>query len=982
MSLSSSTVPLVRAFFRVSAKAGTPRCADIPRSRSIVANRLGGSSQIKGSISRASALLRVAPARQPCPLTQRRTMRNITSTAAASSSPAAVAEEVADAKPVEIFLKDYTPPSYAAKQIELRFELGEETTACTTTQHYSLLGKEGSPLVLNGEEMKLLSVSLNGAPLKESEYSVTKKFFTLHKPPAGDFTLTFVTELQPQNNASLEGLYKSGGNFCTQCEALGFRKITYWQDRPDVMSKYKTTIVGDKAKYPVLLSNGNLIESGDAEGGKHYAVWEDPWPKPSYLFALVAGGLKCIEDSFATKCGRRVTLRIYVEEHNLSKCQFAMKSLKAAMKWDEERFGLEYDLDLFNIVAVDDFNMGIFNSKLILASPETATDADYFQIERVVAHEYFHNWTGNRVTCRDWFQLTLKEGLTVFRDQEFSSDMSIRSVRRIGDVMTVRAAQFPQDAGPMAHPVRPQSYINMNNFYTVTVYEKGAEVVRLYQTLLGRDGFRKGMDLYFKRHDGQAVTCEDFLSAMADANNTSLEDLRPWYRQAGTPTVTVTTSYDAAAKTFTLHCKQELPVTSKQPTVDPMLIPLAVGLLSPQGPDFPLTKISVDGGAPVAVPPQASGAPATTATLRFDKAEQTFMFHDIPAEPVPSMLRNFSAPVRLECAQTTQEHLLFMLANDSDDFNRWEAGQRLVTKLMLSLLATAAKDGPSALTMDDAFVSAMRAVLRNASLQKAFVARCLSLPGEGELAELSRPADPDLIHAVREFVVKSLAVSLKPELLAMVEANRGDPAAPYEFTVEDVGRRALKNAALGYLAHLNDPTINKMALDAFRSATNMTDSMGALAAVCVNDGPDRDAALAAFYEKWKSDPLVVNKWLSLQAMSDTPGNVARVRALMEHPGFDIKNPNKVYSLVGGFTGGSPVNFHALDGSGYEFLTDTVLKIDKFNGQVASRMVSAFTNWKKYDTKRQEMMKAQLQKILDTKGLTDNVFEIVSKSLQS
>ena len=897
----------------------------------------------------------------------------------AMASSAATAEKVAEV-PKPIYLKDYTAPDYRFAKVVLDFELGEEVTVVGNTisvEPTFAAGGDPRPLFLNGDPtVELAGVKVNGNALDASAYVLTKKGITITAPPAAPFELKITTKIKPQENTELEGLYKSSGNFCTQCEAEGFRRITFYQDRPDVMSEFTTRITADKAKYPVLLSNGNLVDSGDLDGGKHFTVWEDPFPKPAYLFALVAGDLGMIEDKFTTKSGREVALRIYVEEHNLDKADWAMVSLIKSMKWDEDVFGLEYDLDLFNIVAVDDFNMGamenkslnIFNSRLVLATPQTATDMDYSAIEGVVAHEYFHNWTGNRVTCRDWFQLSLKEGLTVYRDQEFSADMNSRGVKRIGDVARLRMAQFPQDAGPMAHPIRPESYIKMDNFYTVTVYEKGAEVVRMYETLLGKDGFRKGMDLYFERHDGQAVTCDDFLAAMADANGADLAAFKPWYSQAGTPKLDVTTEYDAAAKTFTMTCTQSTPTTPGQSDKKPVLMPIAVGLLASDGSDM---KLTLEG--------EAGTAGETTKVLRLSEASQTFVFTDVAEKPVPSILRNFSAPVRLS-TDLTQEDLIFLMANDSDQFNRWEAGQTLTRALLLDLVEKAGTG--EELVMDQAIVDAMRNIVNLAKEEgadKAFIARAMALPSEGELSEMVVPANPDVIHAARDFVVKTLAKELKEELLWTMRDNTSEK---YERDGESRAARTLKNTCLALLSHLEDPEIDAEAFRRFKTADNMTDQISALSALSGRaDCKERDEAIDMFYEQWKHDPLIMNKWLGLQAGASLPNNVENVKRLVDHPAFDIKNPNKVYSLVGGFVGGTPTNFHAADGSGYEFLGDIVLKIDKLNGGVAARMVGGFTRWRKYDEKRQEMMKAQLERIVKTEGLSENVFEIVSKSLE-
>ncbi|KAM2938344.1 hypothetical protein FF1_038144 [Malus domestica] len=898
------------------------------------------------------------------------------------------------AAPKEIFLKDYKMPDYYFDSVDLHFSLGEEKTI-VGSKICVFPRVEGSscPLVLDGTDLKLLSVRINGKDLKacnfycEEDYNLDSRHLTLKSLPSGVFTLEILTEMYPQKNTSLEGLYKSSGNFCTQCEAEGFRKITFYQDRPDIMAKYTCRIEADKSLYPVLLSNGNLTEQGDLEGNRHYALWEDPFKKPCYLFALVAGQLESRDDTFITRSGRKVALRIWTPAQDVAKTAHAMYSLKAAMKWDEDVFGLEYDLDLFNIVAVPDFNMGamenkslnIFNSRLVLASPETASDADYAAILGVIGHEYFHNWTGNRVTCRDWFQLSLKEGLTVFRDQEFSSDMGSRPVKRISDVSRLRNSQFPQDAGPMAHPVRPHSYIKMDNFYTgeFSIFSHlgeasfGAEVVRMYKTLLGSQGFRNGMDLYFKRHDGQAVTCEDFYAAMRDANNADFANFLLWYSQAGTPIVKVASSYNAEARTFSLKFSQEVPPTPGQPIKEPMFIPVAVGLLDSTGKEVPLSSVHHDG---IVQSIANNGQPVYTTVLRVTKKEEEFIFSDVSERPIPSLLRGYSAPIRLE-TDLTDSDLFLLLAYDSNEFNRWEAGQVLARKLMLNLVADFQQNKP--LVLNPKFVLGLRSILSDLSLDKEFVAKAITLPGEGEIMDMMEVADPDAVHAVRSFIRKQLAHELKAELLSTVENNTS--SEEYVFDHPNLSRRALKNIALAYLASLEDSKCTELVLNEYKTATNMTEQFAALAALAQNPGKTRDDILADFYNKWKKDYLVVNKWFQLQAMSNIPGNVENVRNLLSHPAFDLRNPNKVYSLIGGFCG-SPVNFHAKDGSGYKFLGEIVMQLDKINPQVASRMVSAFSRWRRYDETRQNLAKAQLEKILAANGLSENVFEIASKSL--
>lgn len=902
-----------------------------------------------------------------------------------------VPETVVD--PNTKFRKDYQPTPYLIETVHLDFQLQDEGKSVVKSKLLitpNPAAPKNAPLILNGrKDVELISVKLNGGLMASANYAVCEKgdLLTIHGLPSSpSFELEIETAINPAENSLLEGLYKSGGNFCTQCEAEGFRGITFFLDRPDIMAKYTTRMEAPKAAYPVLLGNGNLKESGDAPGGRHYAVWEDPFPKPCYLFALVAGNLQMRERIFKTSSGRSVALRIFVSEANINKVDFALESLIKSMKWDEDTFGLEYDLDLFNIVAVDDFNMGamenkslnIFNSRLVLASPETATDGDYARIEGVVGHEYFHNWTGNRVTCRDWFQLTLKEGLTVYRDQEFSADMNSRSVKRIEDVSMLRVAQFSQDEGPMAHPIRPDSYIKMDNFYTVTVYEKGAEVIRLYSTLLGKEGFRKGMDLYFKRHDGCAVTCDDFRAAMADANGVDLSSLGLWYSQAGTPRVHVTTQYDPLGKTYTLKAKQHTPASAGQPAKLPVLIPLSVGLLGTDGKDMPLVLKG-----------QESSPPATTVVLKLDQEEASFTFVNIQSEPVPSILRDFSAPVKLIVEGQSDEHLLFLFAHDSDPFNRWESGQRLLKKLILKLYASVSSASDSSHSteekcaqaggINDALSSAFKNIILDNSLDGTFKAYALSIPSAAELLDQIPNADPVVLYQVRMFILKELSKRLRPELEAMMKANDDPPGSVYAFNASSCARRAAKGKALSMLCSLELPETTAIALDRFKSADNMTDSMAALGALVEVQGPERQQALDAFYSKWEKEPLVVLKWLGLQAASNAPGNLELVKSLESHKAFNITNPNNCYSLFLAFAR-SPINFHAADGSGYQFMADSVIRVDKINHQVASRMVSAFTTFKQFDTKRQAMMKGQLERIAAAPGMSENVMEIVSKSL--
>ncbi|MBX9800629.1 MAG: aminopeptidase N [Burkholderiaceae bacterium] len=873
-----------------------------------------------------------------------------------------------------IYRKDYTPPSYWVRTVEMGFDLDPSATRVATRM--TLVRNPASSeraVVLHGEELELVQIRLNGTNLSKRDYKLADGILRI-PTKAEDITLEIETLIRPDKNTSLMGLYVSNGNFFTQCEAEGFRKITYFPDRPDVMAQYTVMLRGDKKKYPVLLSNGNLIEQGDLGDGRHYALWEDPFKKPSYLFALVAGQLVCQERTERLKSGRKALLQVWVEEGNLDKTQHAMDSLVNSIHWDEERYGLELDLDRFMIVAVGDFNMGamenkglnIFNTKFVLANPRIATDTDYANIEAVVGHEYFHNWTGNRVTCRDWFQLSLKEGLTVFRDQEFSADMigtdSGRAVKRIDDVRVLRQAQFPEDAGPMAHPVRPDSFVEISNFYTVTIYEKGAEVVRMYQTLLGRDGFRKGMDLYFERHDGRAVECDDFRAAMMDANGRDLTQFERWYSQAGTPRVKVTTSYDAAQKTYDITLAQSCPPTPGQAKKLPFHIPVAVGLLDGQGKDMPL---SLNGH---------SGQPETL-VLELTATQQTFRFTNVAEKPVPSLLRNFSAPVVLEY-DYSDEDLAFLMAHDSDAFNRWEAGQRLATRRLLALTETAQQAG-STLSVDVALSDSLRASLNDQSLDPAFRETVLTLPAETVIAEQMEVIDPQAIHTARRFLRLSLAQDLRKDFSAIYKANQTDGA--YSPDAASSGKRALKNLALSYLAELDDAEAHALAQAQYDAANNMTDRMASLAALANSQAPGKAAALAKFYSDFELEPLVIDKWFSLQAMARTT-DVAAVRSLMKHPAFSIKNPNRARSLIFSFCNGNPSRFHAADGSGYAFWAEQVIALDAINPQVAARLARSLDRWRKYAPALQAKMRAALQQVADTAKLSKDTREVVTKSL--
>lgn len=880
-------------------------------------------------------------------------------------------------QPQVIYLKDYQAPEYLIDETHLTFELFEDHSlvhAQLVMRRNPARGAGLPPLVLDGQQLELLSVQLDDQPLAAGDYQLDDDSLTL-QPKAERFTLDTSVKIHPESNTALEGLYKSGKMFCTQCEAEGFRKITYYLDRPDVMSTFTTTVIAEQHRYPVLLSNGNPVGNGPSEDGRHWATWEDPFKKPAYLFALVAGDLWCVEDTFTRASGRDVTLRIYVEPENIDKCDHAMVSLKKSMRWDEEVYGREYDLDIFMIVAVNDFNMGamenkglnIFNSSCVLARAETATDAAHQRVEGVVAHEYFHNWSGNRVTCRDWFQLSLKEGFTVFRDAEFSADMNSRTVKRIEDVAYLRTHQFAEDAGPMAHPVRPDSFIEISNFYTLTVYEKGAEVVRMVRTLLGAEGFRKGSDLYFERHDGQAVTTDDFIKAMEDANGVDLTQFKRWYNQAGTPRLEVSEAYDAAAQTYSLTFRQSCPQTPDKAQKLPFVIPVELGLLDAEGNDLPLRLAG-------------EAAPqGTSRVLSVTEAEQTFTFEGITAKPLPSLLRGFSAPVKLSFPYD-RDQLMFFMQHDSDGFNRWEAGQQLSVQVLQELIGQHQRG--EALKLDQRLITALGTVLGNASLDAAMVAEMLSLPGEAYLTEISQVADVEAIHTAREFARKQIAEQLFDALWARYQANREVSAkTAYVAEAEHFARRSLQNIALSYLMLSGKPEVLAATLEQFDQCDNMTERLTALA-VLVNSPfeAERAKALEAFAEHFKDNPLVMDQWFSVQAASTLPGGLARVKALMQHPAFTLKNPNKVRALIGAFAGQNLVNFHAADGSGYRFLADLVIELNALNPQIASRQLAPLTRWRKYDDARQALMRGELERILASGALSSDVYEVVSKSL--
>ncbi|HEY0522086.1 MAG TPA: aminopeptidase N [Stellaceae bacterium] len=886
--------------------------------------------------------------------------------------------------PEPVRLADYRPPAFTIDTVDLDFDLGEEETRVkarlAVRRNPDSAAERDAPLTLDGDALELVSLALDGEALDAGRYRLAEEGgLVIEHVPDRPFTLDIETRILPQKNTELSGLYTSGGNFCTQCEPEGFRRITYFIDRPDVMARYTVSVTADKARYPVLLSNGNPAGTEDLPGGRHRARWVDPHPKPSYLFALVAGDLVAFRDSFTTRSGKTVPLAIWVRRGDEDKCGQAMDSLKKAMIWDEDTYGLEYDLDVFNIVAVSDFNMGamenkglnIFNTLYVLAKPETATDADYQGIETVVSHEYFHNWTGNRVTCRDWFQLSLKEGLTVFRDQEFSGDMGSRAVRRIADVRRLRASQFPEDDGPLAHPVRPDSYIRIDNFYTATVYNKGAELVRMIQTLLGKEGFRKGMDLYIARCDNHAATIEDFVAAMQDANGVDLSRFKRWYAQAGTPELTVEDRYDAASGTYELTVAQSAKPTPGQPEKAPVVVPLAMGLIGADGRELP-TRLDGE-----------NEAKAGTRVLALTEARQSFRFVDVPASPdgrgpVPSLLRGFSAPVKLK--GVSLERLKFLAMHDTDPFARWEAGQQVATWTLLDMIGAWQRgDAAGAATLDPDLIEALRRTLAGADADPAFAAEALTLPSEAFLADQIPVVDVDAIHAARQAARIAVGTALAPEFAAAYE--RLTDAGPYRSDGPAIGRRALRNVCLAYLAADGGNGGVARAKAQFDAGRNMTDVLAALRVLTDLDRPaEREQALTAFYERWRHEGLVIDKWFELQATSSLPETLARVKQLLAHPAFDIRNPNRMRSLIGAFSQRNQVRFHDPSGAGYAFLADQIAVLDPINATMGARMVQPLGQWPRHDPARQALMKAALQRVLDLPNLSKNTYEIASKSL--
>ncbi|MBK5929700.1 aminopeptidase N [Halochromatium salexigens] len=873
--------------------------------------------------------------------------------------------------PPVIRLSDYQPPEFLIDHVQLRFELDAQQTlveAELSLRRNPAATRGDGDLRLDGEQLELEAIRLNERALTPAEYQIEDAHLRVRRVPDRCRLWTRV-RLNPSANTALEGLYVSGDMLCTQCEAEGFRRITYFLDRPDVMATYRVTLIADPARYPVLLSNGNPAgDEGRLDDGRLCVHWDDPFPKPSYLFAVVAGDLRAVEDRFETASGRPIPLRIYVEPGNEDKCEHAMRSLIAAMRWDEQRYGREYDLEVFNIVAVSHFNMGamenkglnVFNAKYILARPESATDTDFAGIEGVVAHEYFHNWTGNRITCRDWFQLSLKEGFTVYRDQEFSADQGSRGVKRIEDVRLLRARQFPEDSGPMAHPVRPDSYIEINNFYTATVYEKGAELVRMQAHLLGPERFRQATDLYFERFDGQAVTTDDFVACMETAGGIDLTQFKRWYSQAGTPQLDCADRFDPATGTYRLEVRQHTPATPGQTEKQPLHIPLALGLLDAEGRDLPL---QLQGET---TPP----APGTR-LLELRESVETFVFTGLAEQPVPSLLRGFSAPVQIHYPYTDAQ-LSFLMAHDSDGFNRWDAAQTLAQRLLLAMVEAPGTPVPAP------FLDAFARALADEAADPALIAEVLTLPAESYLGDQMSVVDVDGIHRARQTLAAAIGSRLRAPLLAAYERTRSADA--FDLSHASMGRRALGNLCLGYLVRAGDGEALALAQRQFDAQQNMTDVIAALRMLVETATEAGEQALTAFYQRWSSEPLVIDKWFALQAQSHRVDTLARVERLLAHPDFSLTNPNRVRALIGAFAGGNPVRFHAADGTGYRFLTDRILELDPLNPQIASRLLYPMTRWRRYDPGRQQLQRDQLERILEVEGLSNDVYEVVSKSL--
>jgi len=875
-----------------------------------------------------------------------------------------------DQAPV-VRLEEYAPPAYLIDRVELDFRLDPQRTRITSRMHMRPNPQSnGGELDLDGEDLEMTSLELDGVPLPGSAYRLEAHGLTIANPPDRSFVLEIGTVIDPSANTRLMGLYRSSDIYCTQCEAEGFRRITYFPDRPDVLAVYTVRIEARKSDAPILLSNGNPKEAGDLPGtDRHFAVWHDPFPKPSYLFALVGGDLGHVGDRFVTASGRDVELGIYVEKGKEDRCDYALEALKRSMRWDEEAFGREYDLDVFNIVAVSDFNMGamenkglnVFNDKYVLASPETATDTDYANIEAIIAHEYFHNWTGNRITCRDWFQLCLKEGLTVFRDQEFSSDVRSRAVERISDVRTLKAHQFVEDAGPLAHPVRPESYREINNFYTATVYEKGAELIRMLKMLLGAEDFRKGMDLYFERQDGTAATIEDFLACFTEATGRNLDSFMVWYRQAGTPEVTASGRYDASSHAYELVLEQACPPTPGQPSKSPVPIPIAFALLGPDGNEIEA--------------PKTDSKAVRDGLIELTSSRERIVFTDLPDKPVPSLLRGFSAPVKLT-SNLTADDLLFAAARDSDPFNRWQAVQSLATRLLVDAQAAlAAGRKPKS---DPRFAASLGKTIEADTLDPAFRAQVLAMPSEADIArEIGRDVDPDAIHAADEWLRRLIGDKLGETLYDLY--RRAGSNAPYSPDAESAGRRTLRNTALGLIAGTGPEGI-AVAERHYRNADNMTDRIAGLSALTRQGCAQAGDVLDDFFARYHTDPLVLDKWFSLQATMPGADTLGRVETLTRHSAFSVSNPNRVRALIGAFAAANPTQFNRADGAGYRFVADFILEIDGINPQVAARLLSAFRSWRVLEPVRRAAAEAELKRIAAHDGLSRDTADIVQRSL--
>lgn len=863
-------------------------------------------------------------------------------------------------KPQVQYREDYQPPHYWIDTLDLDIQLHESATEVVAISRVRRNGEHDEPLVLDGEQLELLQVAVNGVDI--AQYQQTESGLILSQLPE-EFVLTIKTQINPAGNTALEGLYKSGSAFCTQCEAQGFRRITYYLDRPDVLARFSTRITADATAYPYLLSNGNRVDQGTLDDGRHWVQWQDPFPKPAYLFALVAGDFDVLRDSYTTLSGRNVALEIFVDKGNLHRAGHAMDSLKASMAWDEQRCHLEYDLDIYMIVAVDFFNMGamenkglnVFNAKFVLADANTATDSDYLDVERVIGHEYFHNWTGNRVTCRDWFQLSLKEGLTVFRDQEFSSDLGSRTVNRIQNVRIMRGPQFAEDAGPIAHPIRPDAVIEMNNFYTLTVYEKGSEVIRMLHTLLGEQAFQRGLALYLQRHDGQAATCDDFVAAMSEASGRDLTRFKRWYSQAGTPVLTVTDAYDAKQQRYTLTVRQHTPATREQPGKLPLHIPLSLALYTDQGEPLSLL-VNGDIVGPV---------------LDVLEEEQQFVFEQIPSRPVPALLQGFSAPVKLDYPYS-DEQLTLLAKSSIDEFVRWDAVQMLINKAVMDNLSRLQRGDVA--RMPRTLIDVFRTTLEDASLDRALQAQMLMLPDLGSLLELFEQVDIGLLGQVHQQLQTELAEALRPLWQQAYEQNL---TPEYRIDHQDIGQRAMKNVALGYLALAGDAaTVQQQYLN----ADNMTDTLAAMKAAVRAELNEVDAMLADFEAKWRQDGLVLDNWFRLQATAPGEGTLARVQQLMTHPTFSLNNPNRVRALVGAFASANPLQFHRLDGAGYDLLVSVLMQLNDSNPQVASRLVTPLIQFSRLDDARQGLIKARLQQLMALPALSRDLFEKISKAL--